>query len=442
MSTASPRHNRPERLTSDDDLFVRMEHALGLPVVNQVFWRLPGQFDRSRFEAIASRLKQGRLSRLIVRTPFPLRDRWIHTADAGRHDYADEPIAAGDCLNWALTQLTSEINSLSGPSWRLSAAPSADTDETFVSWVGSHSIGDGGAIITGIEEACADTHFDTTNISPSVTDTLSEGASSLRASADAAWHLIRGKSASGGAVAPQSPPVNRTVRWSGTNPSLVVSVPADEFDAAAARIGGTANSLFTAIVLGILESTGRVHEGQEIPVSLPMSTRTPDDRRANATTGVTASVLVDSGRYQDLTPIRVASKAAYRQPESGPGALALLGTLAQPMGDGIVRKLAADSRAPLCLASNLGVLTDSFAGLGGDPGRVAMRSMTSGASLDTMRRMAGGISGWLSRSAGAITLCVTALDPDRVPDTETLSGLMSDELGKWGLPTTFWAASS
>ncbi|MDL9945981.1 hypothetical protein QSJ19_10340 [Gordonia sp. ABSL11-1] len=38
---------RPDtgRLTPDDDLFVRMEHALRLPVVNQCVWHLNRDVD-------------------------------------------------------------------------------------------------------------------------------------------------------------------------------------------------------------------------------------------------------------------------------------------------------------------------------------------------------------------------------------------------------------
>lgn len=431
---------RPERLTPDDDLFVRMEHAMGLPVINQAVWRLPTRLDPARFTELGAALTHGRMSRLVVRCAFPLRDRWVHTPDAGRHAFADEQIDAADGAGWALAQANLGIDSVTGPSWRMSAITTRDTDETFVSWVSSHVIGDGGAVITGIGEVLDGIGYDATDADPGMLDTVREGADALRTSAVAAYRLARHRTRPAPLPRPTAPdPAVSAEDWGGVSPTVIVTIPEGTFDAVAQRAGGTANTLFTAIVIGILEASGAVADGDEIPVNLPVSTRIPGDRRANASTGVTARVRVSPALRADLTPLRTASKTAFASATGAPSSLALLGRLAQPLGDSIVRRLAADSRAPLCLASNLGTLDAGFAGLGtGLPGSVAMRSMTVGASRDVLRRMAGGISGWSSRSAGHITLCITALDPDRVANTATLTSLVAEELSRWDLRGSFW----
>lgn len=436
--------DRPERLTVDDDLFLRMEHALGVPVVNQAIWRLPGRVDPGEFAELGGALSGGRLARLVNRTPFPQRDRWIHTPSAGAHAVCGEAIAAHEIPAWARRQAEIGVDAVVGPAWRLTAVHVDDTGETVVSWVNSHVVADGGAVITGIEEAVVGGTFDTADARAGVGDAVRDGARTLLRAADAARALVMSRPTT--PTRPPAPPVEPLPATGqpgvpAPSPSVVVTVDETEFDSAAAAVGGTANTLSTAVVIGVLEATGRVADGDEIPVGLPVSTRTPGDRRANATTGATALYRLSAARHRDLRPLRAASKAAFAAVSDEPGALELLGRIAQPFGDSIVARLAADARAPLCLASNLGSLGNDFAGLGfGRPGPVAMRSMTLGATPEVLRRMDGGISGWSSRSAGLVTLCLTALDPVRVPDEPTLRGLVAEELGRWRLPVTLWGA--
>ncbi|WP_244882823.1 hypothetical protein [Gordonia desulfuricans] len=438
-SVTAPAPARPERLTPDDDLFVRMEQALDLPVVNQVVWRIPGELARADFDRLASGLSHSRLARLVRRSPLPVRDRWFHSVSAGVSHYADDPIPASSILDWARGQAGAGFDVVAGPSWRISAVRSADTDETFVTWTGSHVIGDGGAVLGGIAEVLVGVPFDTTNAPTGIVDTLTELGSSIGGSVKAAVRLIRTRPQP--IVRPEARPVPAVDEssWGGVSPTAVVTIDGGAYDAAASAAGGTMTTLFAAIVIGVLEATGRVVEGDVVPLSLPMSTRTPGDRRANATTGVTARIPVTADRYHDLSPLRTATKAAYGELSAGPGQLSLLGRIAQPLGDGLVRRLAADSRAPLCLASTLGTLDPTFAGLGtGTPGSVALRSVTVGTTAETLRRMQGGVSAWLGRSAGSITLCMTSLDPDRVADDAALTGLITRELDRWGLSAKSW----
>lgn len=445
-ATAVP--DRPERLGPDDDLFVRMECVLELPVVNQVVWRLPKRMTREHFTALGQSLAAGRLSRLVKRTPFPLRDRWIHTPSAGIFQFHDGEIPMSEVASWARAQAeAAAVDCVNGPAWQLTATGITETGGTAVSWVSSHVIGDGGAVVTGVQEVLQGRQFDTHNPDGGLIDAVGEGISSLAASTQAAARLVRGTSGS----PPTRPPAPAVSTWAPastppgadgrptTSPTVIVGVDAEQFDCVAAEVGGTANTLFTAIVIGVLQRSGRVADGDVIPVGLPVSTRTPDDRRANATIGATARYPINRERYRDLTSLRAESKSAYTAASAGPGKLALLGIFAQPLGDRIVRRLAANSRAPLCLASNLGRLSDDFASLGtGAVGEVAMRSVTLGASPETLRRMDGGISGWSSRSAGVVTLCVTALDPDRVPTDQRLTELVLEELNQWQLRFSVW----
>lgn len=441
---------RPERLTPDDDLFVRMEHALGVPVVNQCVWRLGPDVDEAFVADLARRLAHGRFGRTVIRRRLPVRDRWMHTPDAGTHHFDDARVAAADSVAWAREQVEAGVDSVAGPSWRLSAARCADTDETLVSLIISHAVADGGAVITGLEEAVDEVPYDTTNPPVSRRDGLRDGADLIRTAGAAAWRLARGGASqpasaptptapstpdSSSSAAPQS---NTAI--AGT-PSTIIAVDDTAFLHAATAAHGTPNSLFAAIALGILADTGRVRTGDVVPISLPMSTRVPGDRRANATSGVSAKVTVTEDRYRDLTPIRTASKDAYRGLADGPGPMALMGRALQPFGDGLVRRIASDMPGPLCLASNLGDLSTAMATLGSArPGPVAMRSVMPTSAASAAADLDGGISAWCSRSAGRMTICLTSLDHTRVADDAALAALAIEELRRWGLSGKTWGA--
>ncbi|MFT4042560.1 MAG: hypothetical protein QM673_05285 [Gordonia sp. (in: high G+C Gram-positive bacteria)] len=441
---AQPVNPRGGRLTPDDDLFVRMEHAAQMPVLNQCVWRLT-DFDESAFDALAQRLSVGRLSRLVIRRRLPVRDRWRHTPTAGAWLFDDSPIEPEYAEQWARRQCDIPLDSVSGPSWRLSAVRVVDSSDTYVSLVVSHVVGDGGAVMVGVEEAVTHAPYDRHDSPVGPLDEVRDGINLLACAARAGYTIVRTNNRVGADSGP--PPAadrgageDRVARTDSTGaaPTAIVTIAADAFDEAAQAVGGTANTLFTALALGLLQATGRVADGDDVPVSLPMSTRTPADPRANATSGVGARVVVSPDRYTDLRPIRAASKAAFSNLASGPGPMALLGVLAQPLGDGLVRQLVANARAPLCLASNLGSLSTHFASLGtASAGPVAMRSITT-APTDVLRRMNGGISGWASRSAGVVTLCFTSLDPDRVINDGMLHDLLAAELSRWNLIGNRW----
>lgn len=473
MATPSPEQpasstpRRPERLTPDDDLFVRMEHALGLPAVNQCVWRLRPPAGAGNSEVIdvaglhrlADGLSRGRMSRLVVRSRLPVRDRWVHSTRAGARHFDTEPIPAADILTWARTQCAYPLDTGQGPAWRLSAVPT-DTGETIVSLVASHVIADGGAGLSAVVEALLEIPYHRRDVPSSLPDTLRDGATTLADAARAMVTLLRrdntptvprpaprpatapDSDSAGPATKPSSTstPPTATAPTAAPTPTAIVSVAAADFDRVATTANGTANSLFIALVVGVLEATGRISTGDVVPVSLPVSTRTAHDRRANATTGVTAAVEVTDDRYADLAPIRAASKSAFAGLGSGPGPLELMSRAAQPLGDSIVGRLVADSTLPLCLASNLGELPATYASLGtAAVGHAAMRSLPVAASTEQLRRMDGGISGWCSRGAGQVTLSFAALDPDRVADDQALSALIVDELARWGLVGTSWA---
>ncbi|MFE1514738.1 hypothetical protein ACFWIG_08800, partial [Corynebacterium bovis] len=157
--TGGVRDGRITRLTSDDALFVVMERVLGVPVTNQLIWRLPapqedaagdragddhaagagsaaGEGGRARHGArpvddaavaeLGAALRRGRLARLVRRSHGPTRDRWVYDAGAGLVRTGLPTVPAGGEGRWIRDQLQLRLDSVAGPAWALTTAPTAD----------------------------------------------------------------------------------------------------------------------------------------------------------------------------------------------------------------------------------------------------------------------------------------------------------------------------
>ncbi|ROZ83337.1 hypothetical protein EEB19_26240, partial [Gordonia sp. OPL2] len=184
-----------DRLTPDDDLFVRMEHALGLPVVNQCVWHLGRDVEPAALAILVRRLRRGRLSRLVRRSPMPTRDRWVHTPAAGRYSFCTDVISADDTLAWMQGCAELPLDSVRGPSWRMHAARAADGG-LLVSLTVAHVVGDGGAILTAVDEAVRDDipaspARPTPSVAARVVDDMRDSASLLRDASAAAVRTAR-----------------------------------------------------------------------------------------------------------------------------------------------------------------------------------------------------------------------------------------------------------
>lgn len=433
-----------DRLTADDDLFVRMDVILGLPVVNQTLWQFPGDVDVEAITALGEKLRHGRLSRLVGTHPGPGRAYWRYTPDAGRVDVLTDPVPAGAEQSWGRDQADAPLDIENGPAWRLTIARTADEASVLVSLTISHVIADGGTGAVAVIEALHGIDYRLGD-EPDLVSNVRDAADLLWTAGGTAFRMWR---ASRSAAAPASP-----VRVTGrpapdtdmstveTAPNVTVLIPLADFAGAAQTRGGTDNSLFAALMVGILERCGRVSPGDVVPVSLPVSSRTLDDRRANASSGATAFVEVAPERYEDLTAVRKACKEAYGRLAAGSGAVAQRAVVLQALTESMTRRLAANVTTPLCLASNVGHAPEEFATLGtGKHGALSIRAVTATDDPSRLRDRKGGISGWLAIDDGHVMFSVSSLDPARIPDAATLRTLVDDELGAWGISGKPWGA--
>lgn len=433
-----------ERLTADDHLFVVMEQVMGVPVIPQVIWRVDASGPvLDHVAEVGRRLTAGRLSRLVRRTCGPVRDRWVYTARAGHVRIDRDPVAPDEVTGWLHDRLETDIDSVHGPAWELSAVPTTD-GHVIVSLVRSHVVADGAAMIRAVAEAVTG-QARTPRHRERRGDSIRDALSLLTAVGRAAVSMR--KPPARGAIVPE----NDTEAPAGPAVVLTVGVrvKAARFDAVASSRGGTANTLFQAVTLGVLVGSGRVSEGDTVPLAVPMSVRDRDrdrdgagdegelDLRANATTGATVTVRLDPGRYDDLREIRAAAKAAYRDvtTRTGPDTVAAMAQIAQVLPDAVVRRAAAGSTTPLCLASNLGEPSDAFTGLGLDRTAcdVALRSVIRAGSARELAARQGGVSAWAVQTGSTLSLSFTSLDPAHVRDAAHLLDLVRQEMARWGL---------
>lgn len=444
--------SRVTRLTYDDDLFLRMECVLDVPVVNQIVWRFDAPIERDDLHSMWKHLSEGPIDRAVQRVRVPgARDKWIKASTSLPLDVHPATLGAADLAEWLEERAAVPLDPFGGPVWQL-AYTTVEGGGSALSLVASHIVGDGGALTSAAMAAARgpadpeDFRSVWDDVVPhDVKDAFGQIGAATSGIARALGRTVRGTLAPAQKKVEQPPAPIKAVEpmsFGVFAPStVVVDCPSEQWSTAASSVGGSANSLLVAVALGILTASGRVRESDSVKVSLPVSTRVTGDVRANATSGV--SIQVDGGGEfrNDLGPIRRDSKTAFTTlaDTAHSTTFELTKPLMQMLPDAIVARAAKSATAPLCLCSNLGDRGRALRTIGGvDARSVAMRSITQNTTAELLRRTKGGVSVWWNISGETSTLCVTGLDPDLFPSREHLRGLIEAEYERWQLTPTFW----
>lgn len=450
------------RLTYDDDLFLRMECVLDVPVVNQIVWQFDSVIAAQDLSSMWHNLAAGPINRTVRRSRVPgARDAWVRAGEPLPLAIEDGLLSRGRLGKWIQDKAEVSLDPIVGPVWQL-AFTTFDDGGCAVSLVASHVVGDGGALTSAAIAALrgpGDPEDFRSAWDDSGTHDVRDALGQLgHAAAGTARALGRGIGsalsrrhssdelsspvASGVVTTRTGPPSTDASAAGRFAPStVVVDCPTREWVDAAVAVGGSANSLLVAVALGVLTASGRVDEAEAVKVSLPVSTRVMDDVRANATSGVSITVEGGGGFRSDLGAIRRDSKKAFTTlaDTSHRTTFELTKPLMQMLPDAIVARAAKSATAPLCLCSNLGDRGVTLRSIGGVLATsVAMRSITQNTTAELLRRTEGGVSVWWNTCGETATLCVTGLDPDRFPDADHLRKLVADEYDRWDLTSTFW----
>ncbi|MEV0062590.1 hypothetical protein [Nocardia sp. NPDC050718] len=440
------------RLTADDDLFLKLHSLYGNALVNQLAWRFDEPLSRELLNRFHAQLAHGFLARRVQGTRVPFaRPYWVPATASIPLGWDTVPVTEDEVLDWYFAQSRIDFDPTAGSVWRLSAAPTT-TGGTLVSLVTSHVASDGGAVLFAVGDALArlTEEPDRTVSSGSLVGraprntfgaNISDAVVQLRAVARGirAALATRAVTEPGRTPRPADPELPLPDRWSPAD--AVVHLSLDQWNSIAATHSGTTNGLLIALGAGLLGRSGRVGDAADIRVDIPHSMRTADDPRANATTGLPISVHYRATDRIDLGAVRAAVKraaTAYRDPATTP-ALQHLQPLQMILPRFVLRHFARTATAPECLCTNLGETAQGVADFAGHrAAAVLMRPVVCTNDPAMFRRVEVGVNLSFSTDGRTVTLAVTGADPDRFPTRAALRTLLTAEFDFWGLTPHYW----
>ena len=443
------------RLAHEDSTYWLLEEALDWSVVLQLVWRIDGLVDPALLERVNAAFGAGPLHRLLV--PPRIAGARPYWAEAG----APPPllidavgISEADVEAWAGTEMrTVSLDPLAGRCWRLRAV-STSAGNTVVSLCALHLVTDGRGMVGAAAAA-----FARAGSGESPPQVSAAGGSARKSMLADAGDVVRLLGASLGGVVravwacrpdtgkaafidPRLPRESMKARAPQAIPrSATVSVPTQCWDEVARRHGGTANSLFVAVVSGLLRTSGYAELGSPIKVGVPVDRRAgADDERANATAGVSVILTDDPVAGGDLTRIRAACKEAFARLSAGrrPAMMHLLPLVWLLPSALVVRGVGAGSGMPDAVTSNLGEIPVEAASLPGHRGTAAFRGIAQGVDADGEYRFGDGVQSWLIRTPEWVTFSLLGFDEKSFSSDELLAKLLAEELSAWGIDYEIW----
>ncbi|MEV4128367.1 hypothetical protein [Nocardia sp. NPDC049707] len=472
-----------QRASVVDEIFLRTHRGLGTPIALQGLWRTADRVDPELLRQVHAALRVGPLGRRVIRPRVPgARRSWRANTRAYPLELTAGTITNGELLEWAAEQ-GANLDPEYGPGWRLSTAALADGG-SIVSLTCSHALADGRALVLAVDDALGGTSLrrpsalvrrssskstapevdcsdaprlvtgapDRSNTSEPMTSPAGEAdrsdarvnAAGPRAATSDwsdAWRqwsiVVRGTVRAlrrgiperpARAVADRESAVSAREHTGKMTHSVVLQCPAGDWESVAAAQGGTANSLFIALIAKMLWASG--FPGEMIDASLPVDTR--DEPRVDNDLSMTEITIE---RADTPATIREKARIAYERRMSSPGEMPE--ELLQVIPDRWAYALSKGAGERDILCSNLGTLPDSLRALG--PHRctgVAARAIHPGLTANRLPRTR--LSGYLCHIADTYTLAVVSLDPERVGTPETLRALAHETATALGLPITLW----
>ncbi|WP_454195097.1 hypothetical protein [Nocardia sp. Marseille-Q1738] len=424
------------RLSVVDEIFLRTHRGLGTPIALQGLWRTADRVDPALLARVHDALCSGPLGRRVARPRVPgARRSWqpnvraypIAHASAspalGSGIQAERILPVAQLLDWADAQ-GDGLDPEYGPGWRLATA-ALDDGGSLVSLTCSHALADGRALALAVDDALGGERAPRPNFAARESDwrdAWQQWAIVLRGTASALRHGI-----------PHQPSAalrdDRTHTAYGTmTHSAILQCPVAEWDRAAARQGGTANSLFIHLVATMLWNSG--FPAETIEASLPVDTRA--EPRVDNDLAMTQIAI---GRADTPATIRALARSAYEHRMSAPGGMPE--ELLQVIPDRWAYALSKGAGERDILCSNIGALPASLRTLG--PHRctgVAARAIHPG--LTTARLPRTRLSGYLCRIGDDYVLSLVSLDPDRIESAAALRELAVRTAASAGLRTRSW----
>ncbi|GAA1481471.1 hypothetical protein GCM10009624_19110 [Gordonia sinesedis] len=482
------------RLCGADESYLLAEDLFGVDAPIQFCWVFEADPGDQAIDDLGHALAAGSLHRTVVRARVPgARHRWVRAATvppAGRGGV----IGDDEIGEWADRTLRSaDVRPTTGAGWRLDSATTV-SGRRVLSLLVSHMIADGQGVYRALADAAAGTSASLPladsagglgGVIDDVVDAVTQVAAAGRAGRLLVLQLLRsprrGSSDATGsarrtsideAADTDSSTVvdGRTTVATGPDgaasmsvqdahpagigagaagcgsgdrePTLaIVDVDGALWQRRARECGGTANSLFTALLAGIVQrSTYPV--GDQLRACIAVSRRSGhQDQRANASGGVWIRLVDPVVAGGDLSIIRARSKEAFTAyAETGADQVAdNLQPVVRLLPRRLVGSLMRSIPGPDTTVSNLGEAPDEALTVGGvRASSFAIRAIMQGTPAWQRRRQGPALAAWAVTYDERITLTFFGIHPDHFGDRHLLGKLVEDELRSWGLAHRFW----
>ena len=437
------------RLGPSDTAWLLMDRALRVPMINQMVWFFPAPISPAGLGELSRRLSQGPFSRLAVPAHVPgARARWIPAPPAAPPTVTESPLTSDAVHEWLDEQADQRLDAVVGPPWRLTAAP-LTSGGSVVSLCMHHAVCDGSAVLQNIRAAADGTPLGRVpdEAAPAGhrwrSDCRDAAAEFARASRAALTELRAGRPelpAATGEHLPVSHP-SESIRV----PTVFAEIPTEAWECAATDRGGSSNALLIAIAAGLTAAGGRPLVDQTVPVGVPVATRSDGDLAGNSTYPATVPVRIDDGRYDDLAPIRAASRAAFAalDPERLHRQAQITAPLAGLIPFPVARWATRFMPAALCTTSNLGPAPDfllQISGLlsAGPATQMLIRTVAQHITPRLAQRSGSGVTAWAIGTPTSVTVTLQTLDLARYPDRASWHRQVTSELDRWNLPHRVW----
>jgi hypothetical protein len=435
-----------------DQTFFVGERATGITCVLQSVWLYDRTIDMDGLREFHGHLQRGRLSRRVERSPLPFgRHRWVTPTDQSDLEIVATPRPRAEFDAWLGEQAATPLDAERGPGWHLAVLPFTDGGAG-VSLVISHCLTDGVGLCEALADAAGGSD-DPINwpaagsrrrrqaLREDARQTARDLPGMGRAVRAAARMARKNRASAGSATAATRPATGTDERI--TLPTTTIFIDADEWDARAAALGGSSNTLLEGVAARIAQRVGRVSDDGSVTLVMPVNERIPGDTRANAVANV--DIVVDpEPATTDLREIRSVTKQALISRQELPDERMALLPLAPLMPQWLVRRMVSvAARSATTTSSNIGAVNpEIFRADGTAADFFAMKSYGPGVTKAIMHRTGGILAVALGRVGGHVFLSVLAYQPGRLESDAELRQCLSGVASDFALTSTFdWPTS-
>jgi hypothetical protein len=433
-----------------DQTFSSLDRATGILGLLQCIWVYDRDVDLAGLRRFHRNLQRGRLSRRIERSPLPFgRHRWVSPTDQSDLEIV-APRPRAEFEAWLREQGATRVDAEHGPGWHLAVLPFTDGGAA-VSLVIPHCLTDGIGLCDALAEAANGRHdwvnWPTAGSRPWWRALREDGRQAARdipgigRALAAAARLVRAKRG-GGDVVDAPPALCAAPAEPVTIPTATFFVDADEWDARAAVLGGTSNTLLAGVAARLAQRAGRLTTQGSATLVIPVNERTAGDTRANAVANV--DLVVDPApATTDLRRIRAATKQALIQRQDIADKRLELLPLALLLPRGLVRKMVtvAAGCPTSVVSSNLGVVNpDAYRPDGTTADHFSIRSPHPDATKAIMHQVGGMLSLLSGRANGQVFVSIVAYQPGRPNTYEDVQSELSNALSDFALTSSIAGA--